>query len=201
MPCMDPPGDPNGRDLWQLVPHFTDQEKSVIGRCPNISMPCNYNPPGGGPPIDLWKKADEGGTAEYRNGQWVCPGNKPQSQASGSYYCCPSGWKLVPYGDTQPCKGNDADLKTCGPLPVGATHQDAVCCSNTKEWVPAMPDGSDPCVIAAPPGQAVPGRPETILAPDIIVPQSAKSDSNILVYLGIGFAVLTGITLIVKMRS
>lgn len=139
--------------------------------------------------------------AVFKNGQWACDEAKPASDASHYYHCCPAGWTKVTYGDTQPCKGHDDDLSVCGPLPAGATEADAVCCRNQKEWAPTDPSGADPCAPVVPAGQAIPGRPETILAPDIIVPQDQGSSGSIFVVLGIGFVLLTGITLFVKMRG
>lgn len=139
--------------------------------------------------------------AKFRGGQWVCDDAKPPSDANSYYHCCPSGWTKVPFGDTRPCKGKDEELETCGPLPEGAAPEEAVCCPRLKEWVLADPSGGDPCPAAiAAAGRAVPGAPETILAPDIIVPQGGVG-GGIFVMLGIGFVLLTGITIFMKMRG
>jgi len=139
--------------------------------------------------------------AKFTGGQWVCDDPKPASDANNYYHCCPSGWTKVPFGDIRPCKGKDAGLVKCGPLPEGATPEEAVCCPRLKEWVPADPSGGDPCAAAiASAGRAMPGAPETILAPDIIVPREGVG-GGIFVMLGIGFVVLTGVTIFMKMRG
>lgn len=140
--------------------------------------------------------------AIYRGGQWVCDDPKPASDKNNYYHCCPSGWTKVPFGDTRPCKGKDEEMEACGPLPEGATPEDVTCCPQLREWVLADPSGGDPCeaaIISA--GVAVPGAPETmVLAPDIIVPQKGMG-SSIFVMLGVGFALLTGITILIKSRG
>jgi len=140
--------------------------------------------------------------AAFRSGQWVCDDPKPPSDANNYFHCCPSGWTKVPFGDTRPCKGKDREIEVCGPLPQGASPEEATCCEQIKEWVPSDPSGGDPCAAAAAStGQAVPGIPETILAPDIVVPQDTGGGGGIFVVLGIGFVLLTGITIFVKMRN
>lgn len=114
-------------------------------------------PPPGPPPAAI-----------FRAGQWVCDTAKPVATDPNKYWhCCPSGWVQATHGDTQPCKGPDRDLLDCGPLPEGASTADAVCCPRIRQWVPKTSTG-DPCADAEnQTGQAIPGRPETILAPDI----------------------------------
>ena len=146
---------------------------------------------------ELLARARRMGTL-YRNGKWVCAGSPPPSTDKHYYHCCPSGYTKTPFEDNNPCKGFDRALEKCGPLPEGATEQSAACCEAAREWVPNPGDGSDPCLIAAQlNNQAIPGMPDTILAPDIA--REETGHNLILIGFAIIFTLLTGITLFVKL--
>jgi hypothetical protein len=139
--------------------------------------------------------------ADYRGGTWSCDNQpRPAEDVAGYYHCCPSGWTKVPFGDTRPCKGNERSLSVCGPLPEGATHAEAVCCENMKEWVPAGEGGGDPCKAAAiASGKAVPGMMETMLAPEIIERADTLVTPTMMIVGGLAAAGVIGLTVFMKM--
>lgn len=81
----------------------------------------------------------------YLNNKWVCDqGSKPADTSSQQSYCCPSGWTISTYNDSDPCR-SDQDLYDCGPIPKGASRTTAVCCNQAQQWFAKNADGSDPC--------------------------------------------------------
>jgi len=164
-----------------------------IGGLGNFGKGFYMPPPSAPPPVS-------GKPAKYFDGKWQCEGNPPPNTATGYYHCCPVGWSLTNFEVTKPC-GKDYGQTVCGPLPKEAKADEAVCCENLREWMPATP-GSDPCRAAAlASGKAVPSVTETMLAPDLVVEQGPLISPVVAIGGGLAVAALFIITIIFKLKS
>jgi len=138
-------------------------------------------------------------TAMFKDGQWSCENSpQPQEDAVGSYFCCPSGWTRVKFGDINPCI-KERGAYICGPLPDGASKDTAVCCEEIKEWVPKDPSGDSCIKFAQASGRALPGVPEMILAPDIQIDRTPLISSRLMMIGGVLIALLFIITMVFKL--
>lgn len=142
--------------------------------------------------------------ARYIGGKWVCSGDAPPQTKDGYFHCCPGGWTHTGFQITRPC-GQDYGQTVCGPIPEGYTVDDGVCCENLKEWVPNIPDGSDPCEAAEQAlmaqGKVVVGRPESMLAPELVIDRGPLISPTIMIAGGLAVAALFIVTIVIKLKS
>lgn len=158
-------------------------------------------PPPAAPP---GAPAPNSAPAKYIGGKWVCSGPAPVQTADSYYHCCPGGWTKTGFHITRPCDKDYGQI-VCGPLPEGASIDEGVCCENLKEWMPNIPDGSDPCVAAEDAliaqGKVVPGRAESMLAPALDVDQGPLISPTIMIVGGLAVAALFAVTIVIKLKS
>ena len=127
------------------------------------------------------------GPAVFEKGQWVCEGPKPQAEADGFWTCCPSGWKKAPFGEQNPCKGEE-DQMICGPIPEGMDVTQVKCCSNQKQWAPT-------CDL---PEQQGPLTSEDILAPELEIEREPIITPKLMVIGGVVAITLLGLAFLAR---
>jgi len=103
------------------------------------------------------------GPAIYKDSKWVCDGPEPKAESDGYWTCCPAGWKKAPFGDKNPCKG-DEGLMTCGPLPEGMDPAQSKCCDDQREWRQITDPNVDPCSL-------IKGHQGVVTSEDILAPE------------------------------
>jgi len=134
------------------------------------------------------------GPAVFNNGKWTCEGAEPPAEADGYWVCCPSGWKKAPFGDSNPCKGED-DLVACGPVPDGMEIPQVKCCAEQKRWALVSGPGVDPCAL---PGQRGPLTSEDILAPELEFEREPVVTPKMMIAGGIVAVTLIGLAFLAR---
>lgn len=129
--------------------------------------------------------------------QYKCVSDQPQDRDKDHYYhCCPGqGWVKAKYESKEPCGKKGTGLNVCGPLPEGTTQYMVKCCPNMKEWVDINMDCRQAALQS---GRAVANMPETILAPELVRPDTV--DPRKFLVMGGLFLVITFITIIIKRK-
>lgn len=134
------------------------------------------------------------GPAVFSDGKWVCEGPKPQAEVDGYWACCPSGWKKAPFGDPNPCKGEE-QLSSCGPLPEGMDASQVKCCIDKKEWAAISDPSIDPCGL---PGQQGPLTAEDILAPELEIEREPIITPKLMMIGGVVAITLLGLAFLAR---
>lgn len=133
------------------------------------------------------------GPAVFENGKWICEGPKPQAEPDGMWTCCPSGWKKAPFGEQNPCKGEE-DLLICGTLPEGMEASQVKCCADQKRWA-VVSGGADPCGL---PGQQGPLTSDDILAPELEIEREPILSPKLMLVGGVVVVTLLGLAFLAR---